>query len=74
MPDPGLEFETKPGLILSHFYGHESEGSIFFALKSRGWIHSLSASVSDEYINFSMLELSIQLTEEGLGLKFSRLC
>jgi insulysin len=64
---PSIEgyYKSKPGKYLSHLIGHESEGSILSALKSKSWANSLSSGVSQSYKDFAFLNVDIDLSEEG---------
>ena len=70
-PMPPVEhlYLSKPMRCLSHLIGHESGGSILSALKSRGqgWANGLSASLYASYTDFACFNVSIELTDEGVG-------
>ncbi|PWZ00255.1 hypothetical protein BCV70DRAFT_206508 [Testicularia cyperi] len=66
IPDQGPHFRSKPGHFLSHFIGHEGEGSILSHLKKKGWCDRLSAGASGEANGFEFFKISIDLTQEGL--------
>ncbi|KOS15541.1 ste23-metalloprotease involved in a-factor processing [Malassezia pachydermatis] len=56
---------SKPGQLLSHFIGHEGDGSLFSCLKQRGWANSLSAGSSINAEGFELFKIHIDLTTEG---------
>jgi len=56
---------TKPGHYLSHLIGHESEGSIFYHLKEKGWAQALYAGNMKECKNVSFFSITVELTEQG---------
>ncbi|EST05004.1 Peptidase M16, N-terminal [Kalmanozyma brasiliensis GHG001] len=66
IPDQGPHFRSKPGHFLSHFIGHEGEGSILSHLKKKGWCDRLSAGASGDANGFEFFKISIDLTQEGL--------
>jgi len=56
---------TKPGHYLSHLIGHESEGSIFYHLKEKGWAQALYAGSMRECRGIAFFSITIELTEQG---------
>lgn len=66
IPDQGPHFRSKPGSFLSHFIGHEGEGSILSHLKKKGWCDRLSAGATGDANGFEFFKISIDLTQEGL--------
>merc|ERR1719424_1479382 len=60
-------YGTKPTRYLAHLAGHESAGSILAHLKNLGWADSLSAGEGNAGSDFSSFQISVELTEEGLG-------
>eukprot|EP00793_Prasinoderma_coloniale_P000746 PRCOL_00003896-RA len=63
-------YRSKPADYASHLIGHEGRGSLFAALKARGWATALSGGVGDgghdRSSNSSMFTVTAHLTEEGL--------
>lgn len=59
-------YETNPESYISFLVGHESEGSILYALKEKGLAEELSAGVTSEHSDGSIFNITIRLTEEGL--------
>ena len=57
----------QPGNFLSHFLGHEAEGSILSYLKKAGWANSLSAGGGNGATGFDIFKVAVDLTKEGLG-------
>ncbi|OQR83495.1 nardilysin [Achlya hypogyna] len=62
----------KPADFVASILGHESEGSILFLLKERGWASTISAGLTDthgyDYGTFgAVFTLEIKLTLEGLA-------
>ena len=47
--------------------GHEGVGSILSLLKKKGLANNLNAGVEDGGLGFAFYEISIELTESGLG-------
>lgn len=66
LPTVNPHYKRKPQSILSHLLGHEGSGSILSALKAKGWANSLSAGLSSQTSSFSIFDLHVDLTEDGL--------
>ena len=49
-----------------HLLGHEGPGSLLSYLKRKGWANGLAASPNYEFTDFEALELTIELTTQGL--------
>ncbi|PIA31419.1 hypothetical protein AQUCO_04900014v1 [Aquilegia coerulea] len=64
------EYLKKPQDYLSHLLQHEGKGSVYFILKSKGWITSLSAGVAGDGMSRSrvayIFSMCIHLTDSGL--------
>ncbi len=67
MPSAKKHFRTRPFTYLAHFIGHEGKGSIYAALRDKGWISSLNASGMSLDDIQGGFEVEIELTPEGLG-------
>lgn len=67
IPDQEPFFRTKPAQFLSHFIGHEGQGSILSHLKNKGWSNRLSAGATDGANGFEFFKISVDLTKEGLA-------
>ncbi|KDN45284.1 hypothetical protein K437DRAFT_256623 [Tilletiaria anomala UBC 951] len=67
IPDQVPYFRTKPAQFLSHFIGHEGQGSILSHLKNKGWSNRLSAGAADGANGFEFFKISVDLTTEGLA-------
>lgn len=67
IPDQGPQFRAKPGQLLSHFIGHEGQGSILSYLKAQGWANHLSAGATNGADGFEFFKISVDLTEAGLA-------
>ena len=59
-------YRTKPTYLITNQIGHEGEGSLLSALKARGWAEGLSAGVGYQHRDGATLNVSVQLTAEGL--------
>ncbi|MBU2965420.1 insulinase family protein [Amphritea sp. 2_MG-2023] len=59
-------YREKPAHYIASMLGYEGKGSLFSALKSKGWVNSLSAYRGTDLPDQSSIELSISLTDEGL--------
>lgn len=66
IPDQSPLFQTKPGQFISHFIGHEGQGSILSFLKAKGWASHLSAGAMNGADGFEFFKISVDLTSEGL--------
>ncbi|KAI5958477.1 STE23 [Candida margitis] len=60
------KWDCKPQSYFSHLLGHESEGSILFYLKSKGWVTELSSGNMKVCQGSSSYVVEFQLTPEGL--------
>lgn len=60
------KWDCKPQSYYSHLLGHESEGSILFYLKSKGWVTELSSGNMKVCQGSSSYVVEFQLTPEGL--------
>jgi insulysin len=67
LPPTDEHYRSKPTRYLTHLIGHESGGSILSALKARGWANSLSAGDYQSITDFSLLCVTLELTQEGFG-------
>jgi len=59
-------YKKKTGSVMSHLLGHEGEGSLFTLMRSKGWANSLSAWSEKSNEDWSMMNVALDLTEEGL--------
>ncbi len=58
-------YRKKPIHQIANILGHEGEGSLLAALKSRGWADALSAGAGAMDPSRGLLEIHIDLTTEG---------
>lgn len=58
--------QSKPDLLISHCVGHEGPGSILALLKSKSWAVGLMSGSSIQSSGFSLFEIMVELSEEGL--------
>ncbi len=65
IPAVDANYRVKPAEYLSNLLGHEGEGSLHQALKSRGWIESLAAGVNRLDSANALLTVTIELTPSG---------
>ncbi|EJU00764.1 insulin-degrading enzyme [Dacryopinax primogenitus] len=65
IPWQGKNYTVKPAEFVSHFLGHEGQGSLFAYLKKRGWALGLSAGKSAAGRGFMFFKVQVQLTKEG---------
>lgn len=69
MPESTSTYAYKPVAFLANLIGHEGEGSVLSLLKEKGWAESLSAGRGLSTEHASTLNVSINLTREGLKHK-----
>jgi insulysin len=60
------EYLTKETRYAGHLIGHESEGSILYALKQRGWAERLNAGANITTDQWSLFTISVEMTVEGV--------
>lgn len=65
LPPSSEHLFTKPVQYLSHFLGHEGEGSLHSILNANGWVDDLIAGAEYEFENQQLFALNIILTPEG---------
>ncbi len=65
IPDQRPHYRTKPDHYLTHLIGHEGEGSLFQALKKRGWLTNLSAGCENDAHGYSFFQVSFELSPLG---------
>lgn len=68
-PVPPLQdhWRSKPVQYIANLVGHEGEGSLLSVLKHRGWAERLSAGTGIDNRDAATFDVTIGLTEEGLG-------
>jgi insulysin len=66
VPSSFSMYLTKPLRLLSHCIGHEGPGSILSYLKRKGWGIELGAGTTTQTQHFSLFDISIKLTVDGL--------
>jgi insulysin len=68
-PIPSLReyYRTKPMQYVANLIGHEGKGSLHELLTGKGWITSLAAGESIVDATNSVMNVDIELTEEGAG-------
>ncbi|WP_169336959.1 insulinase family protein [Amphritea japonica] len=59
-------YKEKPAHFIGSILGYEGQGSLFSALKTKGWVNSLSAHRGNDLPDQSSIVLSLSLTDEGL--------
>lgn len=65
VPSTRPHYRTKPESYINNLLGHEGEGSLYAALKGRGWIESLTASSAHIDDAVSAIDVTIGLTPAG---------
>jgi len=66
LPPQDPHWRAAPFNYIAHLLGHEGEGSILSVLKQRGWATALVAGPYHDGIDFSLMEVGIDLTDDGL--------
>ncbi|SFR78477.1 Secreted Zn-dependent peptidases, insulinase-like [Marinobacter daqiaonensis] len=66
IPSQQDNYRNKPLHYVAGLLGHEGPGSLFDLLKNRGWVESLSAGGGTDDGTDATLEISMELTGEGL--------
>jgi len=65
-----IVFIFQPSGYLAHLIGHEGPGSLLSELKRLGWSNSLAAGSDSGAKGYESFAVSVDLTEEGLGMYF----
>eukprot|EP01132_Coremiostelium_polycephalum_P003142 gene3142-3929_t len=60
-------YRTNSTGIVTHILGHESKGSLFSVLHSKGYVYSLGSSNSNYHNSIEIIGLTMELTESGLN-------
>jgi len=58
---------NKPDYFVSWLLGHEGVGSLLSYMKEKGWANSLGASDNANLSDFITFEVTVELTNKGLG-------
>lgn len=66
--DEDEHYRTHPSRYAAHLIGHEGPGSLLAYLKKKGWANSLSAGPTPVASGSAFFQISIKLTEDGLGM------
>jgi insulysin len=66
VPNSHPHINSKPVHYISNLLGHEGQGSLLSYLKNRGWADGLSAGLGFEDNQQAQLQVSINVTEQGL--------
>ncbi|YCL18138.1 Pro-a-factor processing enzyme [Komagataella phaffii] len=67
IPDQAEHWGFKPQRYFSHLIGHESKGSLFELLKTKGWATDLSSGAVNISKDYSTFLIEIDLTPQGLS-------
>ena len=67
VPSTRPHYRAKPDHYIANLLGHEGEGSLYAALKDRGWIESLAASSTHFDDAHDAFNVNIGLTPSGIG-------
>ena len=59
-------YRQKPLNYIGNIIGHEGEGSLLSLLKEEGWAEGLSAGTYSNNSDYSIFQISVQLTETGI--------
>ncbi len=66
MPDFRSRYHEKPLSYIGHILGHESEGSLLYVLKAKGWAERLRAGSSVEFDGGALFSIDVDLTPAGM--------
>lgn len=61
---------SKPEGIILHLLGHEGKGSLKSSLIEKSWANSVAANVANDVSDLNMLEVDVDLTEEGFKNRY----
>jgi len=66
-PIPVFEdyYHEKPVTYISFMLGHEGKDSLFYALRQKGWVESLSAGAGVSNREGALFHISLELTSDG---------
>lgn len=67
VPDLRARYHEKPLNYIGHILGHESEGSLLYLLKAKGWAERLRAGSGIEFDGGGMFSIDIELTPAGMA-------
>lgn len=67
VPSTRKLYKIDPLGYISHYLGHEGEGSIYYVLRELGWCDALYTYESHTDKNISIITLDIELTEKGFN-------
>lgn len=67
IPSTDQFWEYIPNNYISHLIGHESEGSLLYNFKEKGWANGLSSGASKISPGYSEFNINVELTLEGLN-------
>ncbi|WP_290701748.1 insulinase family protein [Amphritea sp.] len=59
-------YKEKPSHFIGSMLGYEGKGSLFSALKAKGWVNGLNTHRGNDLPDQSSVALSLSLTDEGL--------
>ncbi|MGM0905857.1 MAG: insulinase family protein [Pseudomonadota bacterium] len=65
LPSIDEDYPHKTTSFIAHLLGYEGPGSLFNALRSKGWVNSLSAGGGISGSNFKDFNINLQLTSSG---------
>ncbi|CAI2166636.1 8731_t:CDS:10 [Funneliformis geosporum] len=68
IPNQIENYKAKAAEYASHLIGHEGVGSISSLLKKKGWITNIYAGPIEFSVDFHIMEISVDLTEDGLDV------
>ncbi|KYN28454.1 Insulin-degrading enzyme, partial [Trachymyrmex cornetzi] len=66
LPDLRQHYRSKPTFYVTHLLGQQGKGSILSALKAKGWCISLACELLYVVRGFSIMNIRVNLTEEGI--------
>ncbi|MFT5603827.1 MAG: insulysin [Paracoccaceae bacterium] len=67
VPDLRARYHEKALNYIGHILGHESEGSLLYLLKAKGWAERLRAGSSVEFAGGALFSVDLDLTPAGMA-------
>lgn len=66
LPTTHEQYRSNPCYLLSYLLANKGEGSWFAALQDRQWATSTASGVRTHFVDFTLFEATVSLTETGL--------
>ncbi|KAJ9072890.1 metalloprotease [Entomophthora muscae] len=66
LPSQKMYFREKPLQYILYFIKHEGPGSLVQLLKGKGWVTFISIDADNDYFDFCLVDIVLELTSAGL--------